>query len=58
MFFLIGYWNDNYYVIIEKIKKDKVLVINLLFGKLWIILEEFKKLFFNKVIICSFNKDF
>lgn len=58
MFPLIGYWNDNHYVIIEKIKKDKVLVTNPSFGKLWITLEEFKKSFSNKAITCSPNKDF
>ena len=58
MFPLIGYWNDNHYVIIEKVKKNKVLVINPAFGEIWFTLEEFKKSFSNKALTFSPNKDF
>ena len=58
MFPLIGYWNDNHYIIIEKIKNDKVLIINPALGKTWITLDEFKKSFSNKAITCNPNKDF
>lgn len=55
---LIGYWNNNHYVIIKKIRKDRILIINPAFGETWIKLEEFEKSFSNKAIICSPNKDF
>lgn len=48
----IAYWNENHYVVVEKVKKKKVVIVDPAKGSLKISREEFEESFSN-IIICS-----
>ncbi|HHX1782536.1 peptidase domain-containing ABC transporter [Enterococcus faecalis] len=53
---VISYWNNQHFVVIEKIKKKKVLILDPASNKRWIDISEFKKIFSNILIYAHKKK--